>query len=58
MSDPTWTVADLWDELERFERELKSANLRPATIDTYVGRTSFFLKWLNGDYHPRGPQIV
>lgn len=50
-----WTTADLEHELSRFEQVLTDAGLRKTSIDTYVGRASIFLRWLRGDYEPRGP---
>jgi hypothetical protein len=39
-----WTSEDLWAALEDFKRELVAAGLRPSSIETYVGRTTFFLR--------------
>jgi hypothetical protein len=50
-----WTIDELRSELDRFERELRSARLRENTIRTYVDRTETFLRWLTGNYNPRGP---
>lgn len=52
---PSWTLDDLRQELERFERELRDAGLRESSIHTYVQRSDVFLRWLVGDYVPRGP---
>ena len=51
----TWTLSELRTELERFERELRAAGLKRTTINTSVDRAEVFLRWLAGDYHPRGP---
>jgi hypothetical protein len=51
-----WTSQQLWQALEEFKRELRAAGLRDNTVDTYVGRTTTFLRWLAGDYTPRGPR--
>jgi hypothetical protein len=48
-------VEDLRAELRRFENELRAAGLRENSVSTYVDRTDRFLKWLDGDYQPRGP---
>lgn len=57
MSTPTsWTLDQLHAELARFERELVAARLKPTSIRTYVERVERFLRWLGGDYRPRGPQ--
>ena len=33
-----------------------SAGLAESSIDTYVQRSSVFLRWLVGDYHPRSTE--
>lgn len=56
MTEPTWTHQELQAELREFERpELKAAGLKPNSLQTYTDRTSRFLRWLVGDYTPRGP---
>jgi hypothetical protein len=50
-----WTSAELFAELRSFEAALLDAGLQPNTISTYVGRSETFLRWLVGDYSPRGP---
>ena len=54
--DMTWSVADLMDELERFEREARAAGLREASVRTYVDRSRIFVRWLAGDYQFQGPR--
>jgi hypothetical protein len=51
-----WTSEELWRELEEFRRQLQAAGLRPSSIQTYVGRATTFLRWLDGDYRPNGRQ--
>jgi len=51
-----YTVEDLRTELRRFESELRAAGLKDNSVGTYVDRTGRFLKWLVGDYQPRGPK--
>ena len=46
---------ELREQLRRFERELRAAGLKESSVTTYVDRTGRFLKWLDGDYQPRGP---
>ncbi|MBD8059028.1 hypothetical protein IC607_08610 [Cellulomonas sp. JH27-2] len=53
MTEQTWTLQELRDELERFERALKAAGKAPDTVNTYVGRSRIFLRWLADDYVPR-----
>jgi hypothetical protein len=50
-----YSTAELRSELRRFERQLRAAGLKETSITTYVDRTGRFLKWLEGDYQPRGP---
>ena len=56
MNEKAMTMAELWNELGRFEKELRRAKLAESSVRTYVDRTSIFLRWLSGDYMPRGPQ--
>lgn len=55
MAEQSWTHDELLDELEGFERELRAAGLRDSSVRTYTDRTRTFLRWLVGDYTPRGP---
>lgn len=50
-----WSLEDLRAELRRFEAELRAAGLRDSSVHTYVDRTERFLRWLQGDYTPKGP---
>lgn len=56
MSDPPWTVEELQAELERFKEELRAAGLRESTVFSYMNGSSMFVRWLAGDYMPRGPR--
>lgn len=51
----TWTYEELRSELDEFERDLRRAGLRDSSVHTYVDRTERFLRWLVGEYEPRGP---
>jgi hypothetical protein len=51
----SWTIEDLRQDLRRFEDELVEANLKPSSVETYVGRSNTFLRWLDGKYKPQGP---
>jgi len=46
-----YSVSDLREELRRFEHELRAAGLKENSVDG----TAQFLKLLDGDYRPRGP---
>lgn len=46
------TTDQLRVELMRFEEELRTAGLKENSIRTYVDRTAYFLRWLDGDYEP------
>ena len=52
----TWTTEDLFAELRQFERELRDAGLKDASVATYVQRSHTFVRWLAGDYTPTGPR--
>jgi hypothetical protein len=39
-------------EVERFKKALEDAELRPNTIETYVGRSEVFLRFISDDYVP------
>lgn len=54
-AESRWTVRELRGELQRFEQELRSAGLTPNSVDTYVNRSAVFVRWLEGEYTPRGP---
>lgn len=53
-----WTSAELFAELRSFEAALREAGLQPNTVQTYVGRSDTFIRWLVGDYTPRGPNMA
>ncbi len=52
MSDRLWSLAELRSELERYEAELRAAGKGQLTIDTYVGQSERFVRFLIGDYRP------
>ena len=52
--DTTWTISDLHDELDRFERAARSAGLAENSVRTYVDRSRTFLRWLDGDFQFQG----
>jgi hypothetical protein len=35
--------------------ELRAAHLKESSVRTYVDRAATFLRWLDGEYQPRGP---
>lgn len=41
--------------LHEFEQGLRDAGLQDATIRTYVDRLTYFVRWLDDDDQPRGP---
>lgn len=51
-----WPIAELHAALDEFEAELRSAGLMESSIRTYVDRSRYFVRWLDGDYQPRGSQ--
>jgi hypothetical protein len=50
-----WDIPKLHDKLDEFEVELRDAGLKENSIRTYVDRSRFFIRWLDDDFHPRGP---
>jgi hypothetical protein len=54
VSQGCWTYQELQEELREFERQLRDAGLRDSSVHTYVDRTGRFLRWLVGEYEPRG----
>jgi hypothetical protein len=50
-----YSPRELRAELRRFEHQLRAVGLKETSVTTYVDRTGRFLKWLEGDYRPRGP---
>lgn len=50
-----WSVSELHALLGEFEAELRDARLEETSIRTYVDRSTYFIRWLDDDYHPRGP---
>ena len=52
MSDRSWSITKLRSELERYEAELRAAGKEQRTIDTYVGQSERFVRFLIGDYRP------
>lgn len=53
--EESWTYSELRSKLDEFERELRAADLRDSSVSTYIGRSEIFLRWLVGEYTPRGP---
>ena len=51
----SWSVKELFRMLEKYEDELRAADLRENTVRTYVDRSRMFVRWLDGDFHPHGP---
>lgn len=54
-SERRWSYEELRRKLDEFEQELREAGLKENSVGTYVERTERFLRWLVGDYRPRGP---
>jgi hypothetical protein len=52
--DATWTISELHDELERFERDARRAGLAESSVRTYVDRSRVFVRWLAGEYQFQG----
>ena len=48
------TAAELQSELQRFKARLGAGGLSRSTISAYLLGSSLFVRWLAGDYVPRG----
>ena len=48
MPQRSWSLADLRSELERYEVELRAAGKGQLTMDTYVGQSERFVRFLTG----------
>ena len=49
-----WSTAELQAELNRYRVVLTEARLRPLAIQTYVHSAGVFLRWIAGEYRPKG----
>jgi hypothetical protein len=52
----SWTLAELYAELARYEAEARRAGLAENSVHTYVDRAERFVRWLAGDFEFRGPR--
>lgn len=58
----SWSADDLRQELERWERELRTptnAKGQPYSEDairTHIGHSAQFIRWLAGEWRPLGPR--
>jgi hypothetical protein len=50
-----WSGDELVSMLQEFETELRDAGLADNSVNTYVQRSMTFVRWLRGEYTPRGP---
>ena len=48
MQEQRWSGDELISRLQVFERELRAAGLADNTVNTYVGRSETFVRWLRG----------
>jgi hypothetical protein len=55
MNEAAWTAAELHRELERFEAAARAAGLAESSVRTYVDRSRFFVRWLEGAFEFKGP---
>jgi hypothetical protein len=49
MGERKWSTRELRAELDRYEAELRAANLARNTVMTYVQHPERFIKWLDGE---------
>ena len=52
------SAADLCGQLDRFKAGLRAGGLSGSTIHAYLLGSSLFVRWLAGDYVPRGRRSV
>lgn len=52
------SAADLCGQLDRFKAGLRAGGLSGSTIHAYLLGSSLFVRWLAGDYEPRGRPSV
>lgn len=43
-------ITQLHKEIDIFRAELEAAGKSDHTVDTYCGRSEFFVRWLEGDF--------
>ncbi len=55
MPEQRWSGDELLSMLQLFETELRAAELKDNSVNTYVGRSKKFVLWLRGEWTPRGP---
>lgn len=48
----TWTAEDLRNEVGRYEKAIRDADMTPETVESYVNRANRFIAWLDGDWKP------
>lgn len=47
-----WTADRLHELLGQFEADLRDGGLAETSVRTYVDRSTYFVRWLTGDYEP------
>lgn len=61
--EPAWTIADLWHELKRWRNEMEATtneagqHYPASTVNTHIGHSEQFVRWLEGNWRPTGPRI-
>ena len=50
-----WSTDGLKRALASFEEELQKSGLSATAVRTYIDRSSSFVAWLDGDFHPGAP---
>jgi hypothetical protein len=55
VQEQRWTGDELLSRLQVFEQELRAARYADNSVNTYVGRSKTFVRWLQGEWTPRGP---
>lgn len=60
--EESWTLDDLHRELERWEQWMRSTTgdegqpYSPHTIQSHIGHSGQFIRWLTREWQPHGPR--
>jgi hypothetical protein len=54
MGQAAWTVSELRQALQRYERELRASSRAERTVHTYIDHPERFIRWLSGEFKVRG----
>ena len=55
-NNPTWSLSELNTKLKEYEELLISKGMSQNTINTYIQHPERFIRFLIGEYTPKGPR--